>query len=151
MEDQQTEIIDDIELLKKPKPKRPQSDAQKAVWAKAQQTRLNNAKLKKDALNKAKEDIESAKAKATPPTSMSPPVALAKPKVKSSPKIVYQEESEDEPEVIVVKKKKKKPPVIYQEESSSEEEAPPPPKKVSIPRYSAPVAPMAPKPIVRFF
>lgn len=148
MEDQQPEIIDDIELLKKPKPKRPQSDAQKAVWAKAQQTRLNNAKLKKDALNKAKEDIESAKAKASSP--MSPPVDLAKPKVKSSPKIVYQEESEDEPEVIVVKKKKKKPPVIYQEESSSEEEAPPP-KKVSIPRYSAPIAPMAPKPIVRFF
>ena len=45
-------VADDSALLK-PKPKREQTDKQKAVWAKAQQTRLANAQLKKDALAKA--------------------------------------------------------------------------------------------------
>ena len=48
-------VAEDSALLK-PKPKREQTEKQKAVWAKAQQTRLANAQLKKDALAKAKED-----------------------------------------------------------------------------------------------
>ena len=41
-------VVDDAALLK-PKPKREKTDKQKEVWEKAQQTRLANAQLKKDA------------------------------------------------------------------------------------------------------
>lgn len=147
-ENPKVEPTDDASLLK-PKPKRQQSEKQKAVWAKAQQTRLDNAKLKKDALNKAKETIENAKNKIVLPTEK-PPTILAK-KPKQTPKIIYEEESEDEPQVIVVKKKKKKAPVIVQEESSSEEDVVPPPARKRIQHAEIQQASIQPKPIVRFF
>ena len=103
-------VVDDAALLKS-KPKREKSDKQKEVWAKAQQTRLENAQLKKDALAKAKEDIDNKKKKKVVIEPDEPePVVLAKPKEKEQPKpkpkVVY--ESDSEPEVVVIKKKKKK-------------------------------------------
>lgn len=135
-------VADDSALLK-PKPKREQSDKQKAVWAKAQQTRLGNAQLKKDALAKAKEDIENKKKKKPVPEVVEPEVLA---KTKAKPKVVY--ESDSDPEIVVIKKKKKQ--VVYEEESS-EDEAPPPRKQKS----AAPPVVVAPPqkvvPIIRFF
>ena len=124
-------IAVDASLLK-PKVKREQSEKQKAVWAKAQQTRIENAKVKRELVTKIKEDkIARQEAKLAK--------YLAK---KPIPKIIY--ESDSEPEVVVIKKKK---PVVYQEESSSEDEAPPPKKK------AAPIVQQqeVKKPLVRFF
>lgn len=129
----------DDSVLLKPKTKREKTEKQQAVWDKACETRINNAKLKKEALAKAKEEIENKKNK----KSTSEDLAVIEKPTKSKPKVVY--ESDSEPEVIVVKKKKKQ--VVYQEESS-EDEAPPPPKKAKAPVVVAP----APKtPIIRFF
>ena len=129
----------------KPKPKREQSEKQKAVWAKAQQTRLDNAKLKKEALSKAIEDIaKKKKPKGEPPLAIE---KAAPPPPK--PKIVYESESDDE--VVVVKKKKKKPKVVYESESESEEEPAPPPKPVKTKAAPAPVKLPETKPAIRFF
>ena len=145
-------VVDDAALLKQ-KPKREKTDKQKEVWAKAQQTRLGNAQLKKDALAKAKEDIENKKYKKTvnkaepdePELEPEPKSKyLAKPKPK--PKVVY--ESDSEAEVVVIKKKKKQ--VIYEEESS-EEEAPPPKKQKSAVVIPPIAIPQKSGPIVRFF
>ena len=136
--------LDDSIVLK---PKKPRSAAQLAAFEKAQQKRLANALLKKEALEKAKNDIvverektkkvykpkaklevEEAEEKPAPtPTPLKtdqPPVK--KPIAKKEPKIIYESESEDD--VVIVKKKKKKPKVIY-EESSSEDEEPVPRRK----------------------
>ena len=131
-------ISDDSALLK-PKPKREQTEKQKAVWAKAQQTRLDNAKLKKEALLNAISEIESKKKK----PKEEPPLAIEKPKPK--PKVVYESGSEDE--VVVVKKKKKK--IVYESESESEEEAAPPPKPVKTKVVAAKLPET--KPVIRFF
>jgi hypothetical protein len=141
--------VDDSALLK-PKPKREQSEKQKAVWAKAQQTRLDNAKAKREAAAKALDELENKKKLKEDKQKAKIAKHLATP-----PKVLYESESEEEPEVIVVKKKKPKK-VIYQEESSDEEiPAPLPREKKSIPaqiipQYAAP-PPVQIKPIVRFF
>jgi hypothetical protein len=134
-----TPATDDSVLLK-PKTKREKTEKQKAVWDKACETRINNAKLKKEALAKAKEEIENKKNKKSTDTDLA---VIEKP-TKAKPKVVY--ESDSEPEVVVVKKKKKQ--IVYEEESSEDEAPPPPPKKAKAPVVVAP----APKtPIVRFF
>ena len=130
------ESISDESALLKPKPKREQTEKQKAVWAKAQQTRLDNAKLKKEALSKAITEIESKKKK--PKEEL--PLAIEKPKPK--PKVVYESDSEDE--VVVVKKKKKK--IVYESESE-EEAAPPPPTPKKVIATKLPET----KPVIRFF
>jgi 23S rRNA-/tRNA-specific pseudouridylate synthase len=163
------EPLDDSIVLK---PKKPRSPAQLAAFEKAQQKRLANALLKKEALEKAKNEIvverektkkvyipkamkavEEQKVEETPapaptPTPLKtdqPPVK--KPVPKKEPKIIYEEDSEDD--VVIVKKKKKKPKVIY-EESSSEDEEPVPRKKPA--KKAEPVAaPVAIKPIIKFF
>ena len=136
--------IDESALLK-PKPKREQTEKQKAVWAKAQQTRLDNAKAKRDVAAKAREELENKR-------KLKEEKHLAKSaKQLKAPKVVYESESESEPEVIVVKKKKKKQQIVY-EEGSSEDEAPPPPKRSSTVRHPAVViAPPVKIPVVRFF
>jgi hypothetical protein len=146
--------VDDSALLK-PKPKREQTEKQKAVWAKAQQTRLDNAKAKREAAAKALEELENKKKlkEEKKKAKLAKSNDLAK-----TPKVLYDSESEEEPEVIVVKKKKPKK-VIYQEESSDEEtpaipaplprEKKPVPAQI-IPQYAAP-PPVQIKPIVRFF
>ena len=142
-DDPNEEPITDDSLLK-PKPKREQSEKQKAVWAKAQQTRLDNAKLKKEALSKAIEDIAKKKKPKEPPLAIE---KAAPPPPK--PKIVYESESDDE--VVVVKKKKKKPKVVYESEEESEEEPAPPPKPVKTKAAPAPVKLPETKPAIRFF
>jgi len=137
-ENTQTE---DSELLKQ-KPKREQSEKQKAVWAKAQQTRLDNAQLKKDALAKVKESIENKKKVEPEPEPAKVHLAIKKPKV------VY--ESDSEPEVVVIKKKKKKQ-VVYEEESSEEEAPPPPPRKQKSVSTPVVAVPQKSAPIIRFF
>lgn len=159
------------------KPKKPRSEAQLAAFEKAQQKRLANALVKKAALEKAKNEIvverektkkvyipkaireaEEAEKKPVPapvpaptPTPLKtdqPPVK--KPLPKKEPKIIYESESEDD--VVIVKKKKKKPKVVY-EESSSEDEEPIPRKKPAkkAEPVAAQVAPVAIKPIIKFF
>mgnify|MGYP003649843058 CR=1 FL=1 len=132
---------EDSELLK-PKPKREQSEKQKAVWAKAQQTRLDNAQLKKDALAKVKESIENKKKAEPEPEPAKVPLAIKKPKV------VY--ESDSESEVVVIKKKKKKP-IVYEEESSEEEAPPPPPRKQKVTPPPIVAVPQKVSPVIRFF
>lgn len=166
--------LDDSIVLK---PKKPRSPAQLAAFEKAQQKRLANALLKKEALEKAKNDIvverektkkvykPKAKAEAeaeepkveekpapeptpTPLKTDQPPVK--KPIAKKEPKIIYESESEDD--VVIVKKKKKKPKVVY-EESSSEDEEPVPrrkPAKKAEPAV-APVYNPVKVPIIKFF
>ena len=48
MSDEPTDDSNIDDSILKPKPKREQTEKQKAAWAKAQQTRLDNAKLKKE-------------------------------------------------------------------------------------------------------
>jgi hypothetical protein len=146
----------DDSVLLKPKPKRIKTPAQQAVWDKACALRIANAKLKKDALANAKTEIENKKKGVAPVVDVpeikqkAKPESPAAPLAKKKPKIVYESESESEPEIVVVKKKKKKQ-VVYEEESS-EDEAPPPPKRSSTVRHTAVVIPPPVKiPMVRFF
>jgi len=165
--------LDDSIVLK---PKKPRSAAQLAAFEKAQQKRLANALLKKEALEKAKNDIvverektkkvykpkaklevEEAEEKPAPkpeptPTPLKtdqPPVK--KPIAKKEPKIIYESDS-DEDDVVIVKKKKKKPKVIYEESSSEDEE--PVPRRKPAKKAEAVVAPVAAPvkvPIIKFF
>jgi hypothetical protein len=150
----------DDSVLLKPKPKRIKTPAQQAVWDKACALRIANAKLKKDALSNAKAEIQSKKRGGVPINDpvidtvpevkeKVQPVAPPAPLAKKKPKVVYESESESEPEVIVVKKKKKKKQIVYEEESS-EDDTPPPPVRKAKPVPVA-VAPPARIPIVRFF
>lgn len=140
--------IDESALLK-PKPKREQTEKQKAVWAKAQQVRLDNAKAKREVAAKAREELNNKK-------KLKEEKHLAKSaKQLKAPKVVYESESEDEPEIIVVKRKKEKK-VVYQEESSEDEKpAPLPREKKSVPAQiippQAPPLPIQIKPAIRFF
>jgi len=161
--------LDDSIVLK---PKKPRSAAQLAAFEKAQQKRLANALVKKAALEKAKNDIvverektkkvykPKAKVEAdedeekpapkpeptpTPLKTDQPPVK--KPIAKKEPKIIYESESEDD--VVIVKKKKKKPKVIYEESSSEDEE--PVPRRKPAKKAEPVVAPVAIKPIIKFF
>lgn len=149
MDKSEDNVATDDQAILKPKTKREQSEKQKEVWARAQKTRLENAKLKKEALAKAKEEIENKRYKPSKkPVSEAEP---SEPYAKKAPtKVVY--ESDSEPEVVIVKKKKKKQ-VVYEESSSeSEPEPPPPPKKK---KSVAPVETRTPmqrvEPIIRFF
>lgn len=143
MEEQPTPPPTDDASLLKPKPKRAKTEAQMAVWKKAQETRLANAKLKKDALAKAKQDIEDKK-KSKPTTDES---VIAKPPLaKKEPKIIYKDESDSEPEIVVVKKKKKK--IIYQEEESDDEVQPTRKVHKNIP---SPMPIPIKVPVIRFF
>lgn len=139
----------DDSVLLKPKPKRVKTPAQQVVWDKACALRIANAKLKKDALSNAKAEIENKKKGIAPVVVIDVPVVKhkASPLAKKKPKIVYESDSESEPEIIVVKKKKKKQQIVYEE--SSEDDAPPPVRKAK----TAPVvvAPQVRIPIVRFF
>lgn len=152
----------DDSVLLKPKPKRNKTPAQQAVWDKACALRIANAKLKKDALANAKAEIENKKKGVAPV--VAPPVVVDVPEVKQKakpespdaplakkkPKIVYESESESEPEIVVVKKKKKKKQIVYEEESSEDEA--PPVKRGAPPRHTpVAVAPPARIPVVRFF
>jgi len=145
---------DDASLLKS-KPKREQSDKQKEVWKKAQETRLANAKLKKDALAKAKEDIENKKKPKPIINEVLPTPSPLASKPKKEPKIIYEQESDSEPEIVVVKKKKKK--IIYEEESSEDEIPVPKPRKTKAFELTPLPPPPAPAPapiktqIFRFF
>ena len=132
------------------------SQAQIAAFEKAQQKRLENAKLKKDAIDKAKKEIEEdiiAEQNKNAPTPVKqkkpkkekdliephtaeqeevlPPKPKPKPP-KKEPKVIYQDASESEEETIIVKKKKKKQPkIVYEDATDSEgdlEEVKPPPK-----------------------
>lgn len=147
-EPQSLPAVDDSSLLK-PKPKREQSEKQKAVWAKAQQVRLDNAKAKRDVAakvlveyennKKIKEDKKRAK--------------IAK-HLAVEPKVVY--ESESEPEIIVVKKKKQKKQQIVYEEESSEDETPPSPPPLPRERKAPtqipiPIIPPQIRQAIRFF
>jgi len=154
----------DDSVLLKPKPKRIKTPAQQAVWDSACALRIANAKLKKDALANAKAEIENKKKGVAPV--VAPPVVVDVPEVKhkakpespdaplakKKPKIVYESESESEPEIIVVKKKKKnkKQQIVYEDESSEDEA--PPVKRGAPPRHPpVAVAPPARIPVVRFF
>lgn len=128
------------------KEKKPRTEAQIAAWNKAQQTRIENAKLKKE--TKVKEYVETK---------------IETLKKKLPPPVVVQEEesdtSDEEPEVVVVRvpkkkvvkpkpKPKKQIRVELEEESFSDEEEPitkpkvapqkPPPKPV---QKESPVGP----------
>jgi len=141
--------VDDSALLKA-KPKREQTEKQKAVWAKAQQVRLDNAKAKREVAAKALEELENKKK-----LKEDKQKAKAAKHLATTPKILYESESEGEPEIIVVKRKKEKK-VIYQEESSEDEKpAPLPREKKSVPAQiippQAPPLPIQIKPAIRFF
>lgn len=147
------ESLDESIQLKKSKKR---TEAQIAAFEKAQQKRLENAKLRKDAIEKTKKEIEQEiiaeqKKNAPPPPKQKkskkekdlieahsdhdeevlPPKPKPKPP-KKEPKVIYQDASESEGETIIVKKKKKKQPkIIYQDATDSEsdlEEIKPPPK-----------------------
>jgi hypothetical protein len=139
------EFIDDIELLTKPKQKKPRTEAQiaatermrealgrktepvatdKKIILKAIKEKLNgpskNAPIEEESEEEKQEEV------APPP----PPKKVPKkvPAPKKEPKIIYESPSESEEEVIIVKKKKKnkKKTIIYEESESEEEEAPKP-------------------------
>lgn len=152
---EESKVILESETVSLLKPKREQSEKQKAAWAKAQQTRLDNAAVKREAFAILKE-AKDAKRELT--------IAKTLAKQEKNIKKIIEEsesESEEEQEVIIVKKKKKKPKpqpkIIYQEASSSEEEEEPPPPPHTKPRPTKKVIKEQPqiqlpiKPIVRFF
>ena len=146
------EFDDNVEMLTKPKQKKPRSEAQIAATE-----RMREALSKKSApvatekkmILKAIKDKLNGPPKNAPveeeseeeaPTA--PPVVVKKPKkepepvvvkkAKKEPKVIYESASESEEEVVIVKKKKKpkKKTIIY-EESESEEEPEPAPKPKS--------------------
>ena len=141
------------------KEKKPRTQAQIDAWNKAQQTRIENAKLKKE--NKVKEYVETKIETLKKKLPKSKTEVLSKP-----PPVVVQEEESDtsdeeepEPEVVVVRvpkkkvvkpkpKPKKQIRIELEEEEFSDEEEPitkpkvapqkPPPKPV---QKESPVAP----------
>jgi hypothetical protein len=144
------EFIDDIELLTKPKQKKPRTEAQIAATERMRESLLKKsapvATEKKIILKAIKEKLNGPSKNAPveeeseeeAPTA--PPVVVKKPKKepepepvvvkkpKKEPKVIYESPSESEEEVIIVKKKKKnkKKTIIYEESESEEEEAPKP-------------------------
>jgi hypothetical protein len=144
------EFIDDIELLTKPKQKKPRTEAQIAATERMRESLLKKtapvATDKKIILKAIKEKLNGPSKNAPveeeseeeAPTA--PPVVVKKPKKepepepvvvkkpKKEPKVIYESPSESEEEVIIVKKKKKnkKKTIIYEESESEEEEAPKP-------------------------
>jgi hypothetical protein len=147
------EFIDDIELLTKPKQKKPRTEAQIAATERMRESLLKKsapvATDKKIILKAIKEKLNGPSKNAPveeeseeeAPTA--PPVVVKKPKKepepepvvvkkpKKEPKVIYESPSESEEEVIIVKKKKKnkKKTIIYEEASESEEEVVKPVRK----------------------
>lgn len=139
------EFDDNVEMLTKPKQKKPRTEAQIAATE-----RMREALSKKSApvatekkmILKAIKDKLNGPPKNAPveeeseeeaPTA--PPVVVKKPKkepepvvvkkAKKEPKVIYESPSESEEEVVIVKKKKKtKKTIIYEESESEEEPAP---------------------------
>lgn len=150
------DLDDAVELLTKPKQKKPRSEAQVAATERMREALSKKSapvatekkmilKAIKDKLNgPSKNDIqeeeeEESEEEAPPapvvvkkqkkePTPPLIPVVVKKPK--KQPKVVYESASESEEEVVIVKKKRKpkKKTIIYEEESESEEEPAPAPK-----------------------
>jgi hypothetical protein len=144
------EFIDDIELLTKPKQKKPRTEAQIAATERMRESLLKKnapvATEKKIILKAIKEKLNGPSKNAPveeeseeeAPTA--PPVVVKKPKKepepepvvvkkpKKEPKVIYESPSESEEEIVIVKKKKKnkKKTIIYEESESEEEEAPKP-------------------------
>jgi hypothetical protein len=147
------EVFDDnVELLTKPKQKKPRSEAQIAATERMRESLLKKSapvatekkmilKAIKDKLNGPPKNapVEEESEEEAP---TAPPVVVKKPKKepepvvvkkpKKEPKVIYESASESEEEVVIVKKKKKpkKKTIIY-EESESEEEPEPAPKPKS--------------------
>jgi hypothetical protein len=148
------EFDDNIEMLTKPKQKKPRTEAQIAATERMREALSKKsapvATEKKLILKAIKEKLngppknapieeeseEEEPAPAPPPvvvkkTKKEPapapaPVVVKKPK--KEPKVIYQSASESEEEVVIVKKKKKPKKTIIYEESESEEEPAPKPK-----------------------
>lgn len=155
------EVFDDnVELLTKPKQKKPRSEAQIAATERMRESLLKKSapvatekkmilKAIKDKLNGPPKNapVEEESEEEAP---TAPPVVVKRgdtprhpevkkgvprgepPRPKKEPKVIYESASESEEEVVIVKKKKKpkKKTIIY-EESESEEEPEPAPKPKS--------------------
>ena len=146
------EVFDDnIEMLTKPKQKKPRTEAQIAATE-----RMREALSKKSApvATEKKLILKAIKDKLNGPSKNAPveeeseeeeepepaPIVVKKPKKepapalvvvkkqKKEPKVIYESASESEEEVVIVKKKKKPKKTIIYEESESEEEPAPKPK-----------------------
>ena len=155
------EVFDDnVEMLTKPKQKKPRSEAQIAATERMRESLLKKSapvatekkmilKAIKDKLNGPPKNapVEEESEEEAP---TAPPVVVKRgdtprhpevkkgvprgepPRPKKEPKVIYESASESEEEVVIVKKKKKpkKKTIIY-EESESEEEPEPAPKPKS--------------------
>lgn len=144
------EFDDNVEMLTKPKQKKPRTEAQIAATE-----RMREALSKKSApvATEKKMILKAIKEKLNGPPKNAPveeeeseeepaPIVVKKPKKepapapepvvvkkpKKEPKVIYESESESEEEVVIVKKKKKpkKKTIIYEESESEEEPAPKP-------------------------
>jgi len=141
------EFDDNVEMLTKPKQKKPRSEAQIAATERMRESLLKKSapvatekkmilKAIKDKLNGPPKNAPIEESDEEAPTA--PPVVVKKPKkepepvvVKKPKKVVYESASESEEEVVIVKKKKKpkKTTVIYEESESEEDPAPAPKPK----------------------
>jgi hypothetical protein len=144
------EFDDNIELLTKPKQKKPRSEAQIAATERMRESLLKKSapvatekkmilKAIKDKLNgppknapveeESEEEAPPAPVVVKKPKKEPEPVVVKKPK--KEPKVVYESASESEEEVVIVKKKKKpkKKTIIYEESESEEEPEPVPAPK----------------------
>jgi hypothetical protein len=152
------EVFDDnVELLTKPKQKKPRSEAQIAATERMRESLLKKSapvatekkmilKAIKDKLNGPPKNapVEEESEEEAP---TAPPVVVKRgdtprhpevkkgvprgepPRPKKEPKVIYESASESEEEVVIVKKKKKpkKKTIIYEESEESEEEPEPVP------------------------
>ena len=122
-------------LQKKPvaSAKKPRSKAQIEAFEKARAKRIENAKLKKEAIDDVKQKVKTRKDGENPFVES---VKVEKKKPVQKPKIEEPEESSDEEEEIVIKqvkkpKKKKRVITVVQSETDSEEEEERPPARKS--------------------
>lgn len=144
------EFHDDIELLTKPKQKKPRTEAQIAATERMREAlgrKTEPVATEKKIILKAIKEKLNGPPKNAPVEEQSeeeaptaPPVVVKKPKKepepepvvvkkpKKEPKVIYESPSESEEEIVIVKKKKKnkKKTIIYEESESEEEEAPKP-------------------------
>jgi hypothetical protein len=145
------EFDDNVEMLTKPKQKKPRTEAQiaatermrdalskksapvtteKKLILKAIKEKLNgppkNAPIEEESEEEAPPAPIVVKKPKKEPAPAPAPVVVKKPK--KEPKVIYESASESEEEVVIVKKKKKPKKTIIYEESESEEEPAPKPK-----------------------
>ena len=95
----EAEDLEETEELLKPSVKRPRTPAQIAAFEKARAKRIENAKLKQDAIADVKEKVKTRKNGENPFVESSKPAPVKKPVVK---KQVVEESSESEEENITV-------------------------------------------------